>query len=53
VRDHAEDLKDNARRLCADVRAVEQLQDTIADRVDAFRPFAVIHLDDDDCQIED
>ena len=53
VRHHAEDLKDNARRLCADVRAVEQLQDTIADRVDAFRPFAVIHLDEDDCQVED
>lgn len=53
VRNHAENLKDNARRLCADVRAVEQLQDTIADRVDEFRPFAVIHLDEDDCQIED
>ena len=53
VRHHAEDLKDAARRLCADVRTVEQLQDTIADRVDEFRPFAVIHLDDDDCQIED
>ncbi|HEV8241903.1 MAG TPA: hypothetical protein VGS57_21240 [Thermoanaerobaculia bacterium] len=53
VRHHAEDLKDNARRLCADVRAVEQLQDTIADCVGEFRPFAVIHLDDDDCQIED
>jgi hypothetical protein len=53
VRHHAEDLKDNARRLCADVRAVEQLQETIADRVSAFRPFAVIHLDEDDCQIDD
>lgn len=53
VRHHAEDLKDNARQLCREVRAVEQLQDSIADRVDEFRPFAVIHLDDDDCQIED
>jgi len=53
VRNHAENLKDNARRLCAEVRAVEQLQDTIADHVDEFRPFAVIHLDEDDCKIED
>jgi hypothetical protein len=53
VRHHAEDLKDNARRLCQEMRAVEQLQNAIADRVDEFRPFAVIELDDDDCQIDD
>ncbi len=53
VKHHAEDLKDNARQLCQEVRAVERLQDSIADRVDEFRPFAVIHLDDDDCRVED
>ena len=53
VRAHAEDLKDNARRLCQEMRAVEQLQDSIASRVAAFRPFAVIELDDDDCVVED
>ncbi|HXT52708.1 MAG TPA: hypothetical protein VN811_16835, partial [Thermoanaerobaculia bacterium] len=53
VRHHAEDLKDNARRLCQDMRAVEQLQDAIVDRVDEFRPFAVIELDEDDCRIDD
>jgi hypothetical protein len=53
VRAHAEDLKDNARRLCQEVRTVEQLQNVIAERVDEFRPFAVIDLDEDDCEIDD
>ena len=53
VERHAEDLKDNARRLCQEMREVEQLQDTVAARVAAFRPYAVIELDEDDCQVDD
>ena len=49
----AEDIKDNARELCNDVRTAEVLQEMVAERVPAFRPFAVIELDDDDCDVDD
>jgi len=53
VEAHAEDIKDAARRLCDEVRSAQNLQDVIAERVPAFRPFALIDIDDDDCQIDD
>ncbi len=53
VRHRAEDVKDAARRLCEEVRFVEHLQNHIAERVDAFEPFAVIDLDADDCRVDD
>jgi hypothetical protein len=53
VEAHAEDIKDAARELCEEVRQAETLQDAVADRVAAFRPFARIHLDEDDCRVDD
>lgn len=48
----AEDIKEAARELCRDVRTAEVLQEMVAERVPAFRPFAVLELDDDDCTVE-
>jgi hypothetical protein len=49
----AEDIKDAARELCLELRTAEVLQEMVAERVPAFRPFAVIELDDDDCNVDD
>jgi hypothetical protein len=49
----AEDIKEDARELCRDMRRLERLQDRLAWRLAAFRPFAVIDLDDDDCRVDD
>jgi hypothetical protein len=49
----AEDIKDSARELCNDVRTAEVLQEMVAERVPAFRPYAVIELDEDDCDVDD
>ena len=49
----AEDIKDAARELCNDVRTAEVLQEMVAERVPAFRPFAVLELDEDDCDVDD
>ncbi len=50
---HAEDIKDAARELCQDLRTAEVLQEMVAERVPAFRPFAVLELDEDDCEVDD
>ena len=50
---HAEDIKDAARELCRDLRTAEVLQEMVAERVPAFRPFAVLELDEDDCDVDD
>jgi len=49
----AEDIKDAARELCQEMRTVQALQDSVAKRVRAFRPFAVIDVDRDDCRVDD
>jgi hypothetical protein len=49
----AERIEDEARALCVELRQLERIQNRVADRVPAFRPFAVIELDEDDCQVED
>ena len=49
----AEDIKDAARELCLDLRTAEVLQEMVAERVPAFRPFAVLELDEDDCNVDD
>ena len=53
IEEKAEDLKDAARQLCQDMRTVEALQDIVAERVAAFRPYAVIEIDADDCDVDD
>jgi len=53
VEARADRIKDNARELCEELRDVERLQDTLAARLPAFRPFAVIDLDADDCRVDD
>jgi hypothetical protein len=52
VEQRAERLKDGARELCIAMRRLERLQDGLASRIAAFRPYAVIELDADDCRVE-
>jgi hypothetical protein len=49
----AERIKDDARELCVEVHRLEEIQNRVASRVPAFRPYAVIELDDDDCRVDD
>jgi hypothetical protein len=52
VEARAERLKDGARELCVAMRRLERLQDGLARRISAFRPFAVIELEADDCRVD-
>jgi hypothetical protein len=53
VEARAEDLKDEARELCTDVRRLERIQDRLAEALPAFQPFAVMEIDADDCDVDD
>ena len=53
VEARAEELKESARELCATVRRLETLQNRLAAGVPAFRPFAVLELEADDCDVDD
>jgi hypothetical protein len=46
-------LKEDARELCEEMRQLQSLQDRLASRVAAFRPYAVIEIEADDCQVDD
>lgn len=53
VEARAERIKDDARELCLEVRRLERVQDRLAASVAAFRPFAVMELEADDCDVDD
>jgi hypothetical protein len=53
VEGRAEELKEAARELCDDMRRLERIQNRLASDLPAFRPFAVVELDGDDCVVED
>lgn len=46
-------LKEDARELCEEMRQLQHLQNRLASRVAAFRPYAVIEIEADDCQVDD
>jgi DUF2884 family protein len=52
VEGRAERLKDEARKICDEIRTLERLQDTLARSVPEFEPYAVIQLDRGDCHVE-
>lgn len=50
----AEPLKQEARELCNSVKSVKRLQQSIANELPAFRPYAVIDTDsENDCHVDD
>ena len=51
----AKPLKDEALKLCDDVKAERKVQDQISDALPAFKPYAVIHEHDteDNCHADD
>jgi hypothetical protein len=54
VEARAEPIKEKARELCREVRALVLVQESIASRVPAFRPYAVLDEDaGDDCHVDD
>lgn len=54
MRMKAEPIKNEARALCNSVKSVKQLQETIADELPEFRPYAVIDTDSgNDCHVDD
>ncbi len=54
VERRAEPLKENARELCNEVKALVLIQESIATRLPAFRPYAVLEEDaGEDCRVED
>jgi hypothetical protein len=52
VEARADRLKDDARELCEEIRYLESLQHRLASRVAAFRPYAVIEIEANDCQVD-
>jgi hypothetical protein len=54
VERRAEPIKEKARALCSEVRALVLVQESIVSRVRAFRPYAVLDEDaGDDCEVDD
>jgi hypothetical protein len=54
VERRAEPIKEKARALCSEVRALVLVQESIVSRVRAFRPYAVLEEDaGDDCEVDD
>lgn len=53
IEGRADELEAKARELCDDLRRLERIQDRLASSLPAFRPFAVVELDEDDCQVDD
>ncbi len=51
VEPQAEHLKARARSLCTQVKELKRVEDELAERLEAFRPYALI--DKPDCHIED
>lgn len=54
VERRAEPIKEGARELCREVQALALIQESIATRLPAFRPYAVLEEDaGEDCRVED
>ena len=49
----AGELEADALELCDELRRLERIQDRLATNVPAFRPFAVVEVDADDCTADD
>jgi DUF2884 family protein len=53
VRARAEKIKDSVRAICEEMRNLQLLQNTLARSVPEFEPYAVIHMDEEDCHVDD
>lgn len=49
----ARELEDDALAFCDELRRLERIQDRLAANVPAFRPFAVVEVEADDCTADD
>jgi hypothetical protein len=49
----ADQLENDARELCDELRRIERIQNRLAANVTHFRPFAILELDDDDCVVDE